>query len=1002
MSDIDFQKLTAHLWRGGDYYSYWWWISEQQTTRTSRDGKEYTAPAEKETGWFPTSNPRPLPSAKGKHGLRHIYFGVHPSRVLPEEHPREDGTKRNQKYSRATLSMIAAINGVFAEFDEPTQIGDLPLAPSVIIESSPGKHHCYWLLREPFILDTEEAMHRAMRIQAAWVRLVESDHGAKDLSRVLRVPGTRNVKEKYGPDYPLVAFKHCDLDCLYGIEEFESLVQHLMPAPTTPYASKPEETDGSKVEAALQAISVATWDDYDDWVNIGMALYRYDSSGGLALWVRYSRKSSKYREGLCERKWITFSKKGMITVATLFHYANMDTPGWLDDWREQNRPAPIYDSDGRACCPTCGEHLRESNYGGAWCPNCNKDGSHHWKNETAVKSRPDASNGNGHHPEEPMPHRDALARTTDGGSEALIWQCFEAQEAGDAQLFAEIHKGTYVFDTSMKTKKGWFRFVGPHWEHCSIPPYSTIHQDVAALYLNLAASEQKRGTDQKSIDALITRAKALRSQRRIESVLTLASEMMQVPGDIWDRDPWLLAVKNGVLYLRTGDLREGRPEDYLRSCAPIAWDGLDTPSPGWEKFISDILDQREDIVAYLQVLLGYALVGVATEKVLPILWGEYGFNGRTTMFETIGSVLGSYASAVPKEAVVGGKDSNSGAASPHLMMLQGKRLTWCSEISRGNYLNNGFVKRITGDDCITARKLHQDYVSWKPTHTIFLLVNDAPKAYHDDESLWQRLKYIPFTLSFVSNPRHPHERKADQRLKEKLQKEAPGILAWLVRGCLRWQDRGLQPFEPESVTTATRAEREKNDQIGQFLSEECVLHQDAFVESTRLYTAFVDWCAGSRPVSQTKFGTEIKKRPGIEKKFIYAVQKHCYTGVGLAAERDADDQGRSGFDQGCANPDRNPDRSDLSDCNGKDAPVSLHDDQGDQGRTRIFPHVEPHVEKHGTTLIDPDRRDQVGTGSPLQNAPDRDDQGSGNPDRTLIEPEDFDPEFLSMLEGDNE
>ena len=202
MTSIDerFVHLTDHVWRGGAFAYYW------------------TNPG-KQSDWFEVGNLQPVPNGT----QRNTYFGVHP---VTADNPREPGT-------RSRIAHIAAINCVFAEFDAKdfngsqtavdAHVAALPLTPSVVIFSGGGSH-CYWLLRETLIIDGDRTREWACNLQAAWVKFVGSDDGAKDLARVLRVPGTRNYKPGYKPDFPKVEFVKADFNLVYDLADFDDLL----------------------------------------------------------------------------------------------------------------------------------------------------------------------------------------------------------------------------------------------------------------------------------------------------------------------------------------------------------------------------------------------------------------------------------------------------------------------------------------------------------------------------------------------------------------------------------------------------------------------------------------------------------------------------------------------------------------------------------------------------------------------------------------------------------
>ena len=147
--------------------------------------------------------------------------------------------------------------------------------------------------------------------------------------------------------------------------------------------------------------------------------------------------------------------------------------------------------------------------------------------------------------------------------------------------------------------------------------------------------------------------------------------------------------------------------------------------------------------------------------------------------------------------------------------------------------------------------------------------------------LWERVSLIPFTLSFVDNPKAEHERQVDKKLPEELKKELPGILKWLVDGCLEWQIFGLNP--PEIVKAATRKYQKENDLVGDFISEKCVQTPTAEAAAGKLYQAYGAWAQemGHKPLNGKRFGQELQKRFEKESRQHRAI----YIGIGIIDEK---------------------------------------------------------------------------------------------------------------------
>lgn len=109
-------------------------------------------------------------------------------------------------------------------------VKSLALQPSVLVNSGGGVQG-YWLLEETFRIDTKEERSFAKTAQRRFTMWTGGDQSVKDLRRVLRVPGTLNVKAKYAPNYPLVDYAWCNLDQLYTLDELLAHCPEIMVEP---------------------------------------------------------------------------------------------------------------------------------------------------------------------------------------------------------------------------------------------------------------------------------------------------------------------------------------------------------------------------------------------------------------------------------------------------------------------------------------------------------------------------------------------------------------------------------------------------------------------------------------------------------------------------------------------------------------------------------------------------------------------------------------------------
>jgi putative DNA primase/helicase len=321
-----------------------------------------------------------------------------------------------------------------------------------------------------------------------------------------------------------------------------------------------------------------------------------------------------------------------------------------------------------------------------------------------------------------------------------------------------------------------------------------------------------------------------RRQAMLELLKTLPG--MTVRRDFFDRDPLLLNCKNGTVELRTGLLRPHRREDYITKLISVNYDEK-ASCPLWLNFLEKTFEVESDIIPFLQRVFGYSLTGDMSEQCFFILYGE-GANGKSTLLETVRFVLGDYAKKAAPEAFF--EKKNDSPAGYEIAALEGSRFVISDETGENRRLDEGLIKRITGGDTVSCRHMRQDFYEYAPTFKIFLATNHAPTIKGNDTGIWRRVRMIPFNNQISDVDRDPY-------LKEKLRDEAPGILAWLVRGCLEWQERkGLHP--PAEVMVATEDFRSEQDVLGDFINERCKVGADEYVEKNKLYKAYTEWCAG--------------------------------------------------------------------------------------------------------------------------------------------------------------
>ena len=423
---------------------------------------------------------------------------------------------------------------------------------------------------------------------------------------------------------------------------------------------------------------------------------------------------------------------------------------------------------------------------------------------------------------------------------------FRLTDLGNAERLVDRHGADLRF---VHLWNKWLAWDGKRWkiDACGEVERMAV-ETVRSIY-----AEAERAHDDNERKAIAKWAMASESRSRIEAMIALARSLQDIPArpDALDSAPWLLNVQNGTIDLRTGGLRPHRREALITKIAGCGYEP-EADAPRFERFLREVLVE-DDVVAFVRRFAGYSLTGSTRERAFAILWGR-GKNGKGTLVELLRDVLGDYATNTDVETVLARKYSGVGN---DVAALRGARFVSAAEVEQGRALAESKVKNLTGQDTVTARFLFAEPFDFRPEFKLWLSTNNKPIIRGTDDAIWDRIRLIPFTRRFAGA-------EADTALPEKLRAELPGVLAWLVAGCLEWQRSGLG--EPERVITATSAYRAEMDTLAGFIEDECVVRPEAWVKFAELYAAYTRWCAeaNEHPEKKRPFGTLLTER-GFEK-----------------------------------------------------------------------------------------------------------------------------------------
>jgi putative DNA primase/helicase len=398
-------------------------------------------------------------------------------------------------------------------------------------------------------------------------------------------------------------------------------------------------------------------------------------------------------------------------------------------------------------------------------------------------------------------------------------------DAGNAEFFADAYGGQVCFRYDTRR---WMIWKSPIW---------VVDADGEVERMALQ-SVRERQAQALSIQDADQRKKTLtfllnsENGYRLRSMLEIAKSRPTVAksGQEFDKSPMLLAVRNGIIDLKTGDFREGSPDDYLTQCAGTEYDPQAT-APRWEQFLSEIFLGDAELIAFVQRLVGYTLTGDTSEQVFVFCHGAKGQNGKSTLFRVLQALLGDYAKATSFHTFTR-RNENSGH-SESLMALEGARLITASENETAQALNESVIKALTGQDPITGSRKHEHERTFIPEFKLWLAANKLPRVNDVTPAFWRRVILLPFRARFEGD-------RADKHLFEKLVRESAGILNWCLTGCLAWQRDGLKP--PRQCTDAAEAWRADNDPLAEFLAT-CKTGAHLEVKVGELFKAYELFCS---------------------------------------------------------------------------------------------------------------------------------------------------------------
>lgn len=399
--------------------------------------------------------------------------------------------------------------------------------------------------------------------------------------------------------------------------------------------------------------------------------------------------------------------------------------------------------------------------------------------------------------------------------------------------------------------EGWLLWTGTNWTRDELDQTNRwLHEAVRSI-----RREAADATDVEVAKTLLKWARQSEDSKRLNGALKIAATLDGVkvaPGQL-DQHTMLFPVQNGIIDLTTGDLLPHARHYYFTSTSPVIYDP-DAPHDRWDEFLLKVFSGDQELIRYVQRLVGYTLTGLVSEHVVVFLYGS-GANGKSTFIMVLQHLLSQYCRRISREAITASPHGSSTLPDQAAARLIGARMGVVSETERNMKLAEAWVKDITGGETVATKILYHNYSEAQMTAKLWIVGNHKPRVMpgredDDNDSMWRRLREIPFLVQI------PREERVLDYHNMLITNEASGILAWAVEGCLDWQREGLG--RSQSVDAATAEYRSEMDSLKPFIDTWLERGDRCYVNQSEVYKAYVLWAIEEGEAKIAK--RELKKR----------------------------------------------------------------------------------------------------------------------------------------------
>lgn len=349
-----------------------------------------------------------------------------------------------------------------------------------------------------------------------------------------------------------------------------------------------------------------------------------------------------------------------------------------------------------------------------------------------------------------------------------------------------------------------------------------------------------------------------RNYKNIVNTQSAAKPMVAADINMFDAQENFLNTPSATFDLEKGlaGERPHRSSDLLTkitNCAPG-----DEGKQLWEDALNLFFCGDQELIDYVQETVGLAAIGKVYVEALIIAYGE-GRNGKSTFWNTVSRVMGTYSGAMSADALTAGCRRN---VKPEIAELKGKRLVIAAELEEGMRLSTSILKQLCSTDQIRGEKKFKDPFDFTPSHTVVLYTNHLPKVGASDDGTWRRLIVIPFHAKIEGSS--DIKNYADYLYEH----AGSAVMSWIIEGAKKVIEHEYKIKPPKVVADAIAEYRGMNDWLSQFMEDCCEVQDGLEQKSGDLYQEYRAYClrTGEYARNNADFTAALEKRGFMRKK----------------------------------------------------------------------------------------------------------------------------------------